>query len=291
MEIICVILVLIILGLIYEVYNIKKSLKEILEGFKMKVKSDSNSLIMVSSNDKDVKLLADEINKNFIEFNEQKNKYVYGNDELKKNITNITHDIRTPITAIIGYLDLLEKNEEVEQNKEYINIIRNRVEYITELSTQVFDYSKFVSQENIVKDNISLNQVLEESIGFNYCNFKNAGLEPVIKITNKDIRRNLNKEMISRALENLISNAIKYAEGNFSIELKDNGEIILANKCTKLDEISVKNIFDRYYTVENARQSNGIGLSIARQLIELNGGMLEANLKNDVLEFRIFKLG
>ena len=89
--------------------------------------------------------------------------------------------------------------------------------------------------------------------------------------------------MVKRIFENIISNAIKYSEDDFKIKLKCNGTIEFSNKTKILDVTSLERIFDRYYTVKNAKKSNGIGLSIAKQLVELNNGNIKAKYENNYL--------
>jgi len=89
--------------------------------------------------------------------------------------------------------------------------------------------------------------------------------------------------MVKRIFENIISNAIKYSEDNFNIKLKSNGMIEFSNKTNSLDSTSLEKIFDRYYTVKNAKKSNGIGLSIAKQLVELNDGSIKAKYEKNYL--------
>ena len=93
--------------------------------------------------------------------------------------------------------------------------------------------------------------------------------------------------MLKRIFENIISNAIKYSENDFNIKLKSNGMIEFSNKTNLLNTTSLEKIFDRYYTVKNAQKSNGIGLSIAKQLVELSGGKIKAKYENNYLIIEI----
>lgn len=92
---------------------------------------------------------------------------------------------------------------------------------------------------------------------------------------------------MTRVFENILSNVSKYSDGNFKVKLEDNGKITFSNKAESLDATTVQKIFDRYFTVENAKKSTGIGLSIAKQLIELNGGKILAKYQNGDLIIEI----
>ena len=102
----------------------------------------------------------------------------------------------------------------------------------------------------------------------------------------------MNRGAVVRVFENIISNVIKYGEGDFEVVLDDSGKVVFSNETSKLDTTTVEKIFDRYYTVENARFSTGIGLSIAKQLIELNGGEISAKYLDNhfmiEIEFNVY---
>lgn len=114
--------------------------------------------------------------------------------------------------------------------------------------------------------------------------FKKNDFEPKIQICDQKIYRNVDREMLVRIFENIISNAIKYSDKDLSVVLDNSGKIIFANKTFLLDSVSVKKIFDRYYTVENAKKDSGVGLSIAKQLVQLNNGNISAKyIKNKLI--------
>ena len=112
-------------------------------------------------------------------------------------------------------------------------------------------------------------------------------ITPSIDICEKKVIRLLNENMVKRIFENIISNAVKYSDGDFKVEMYDNGIIEFSNKTDELDRISLEKIFCRYYTVGNTKKSNGIGLSIAKQLVDLNNGVIEAKYINNRLVIRV----
>ncbi len=263
---------------------IKKSIKEIEESISFIISSDTNALITISSNDKNLKKLSTVLNKELKKLRELEIKYNQGNQELNRSITNISHDLRTPLTAIRGYLDLFDLKGLNKKQQEYLIYIDSKVKDLIFLTEQLFDFSSGIDNENnFEKENIYVNQVLEDVICSYYELFKQNNITPVVNITKQKIIRYVNEIMLKRILENIISNAIKYSEDNFVISLKDNGDLEFSNKTKLIDRTSLGKIFDRFYTVENAKKSTGIGLSIAKQLVELNDGKIIAEYKNNNL--------
>lgn len=267
-----------------KIFMIKKSIREINSLLKEKIKLDTNTLITVSSNDKEINNLANELNKELKELRKQKLQYQFGNNELKTTITNISHDLRTPLTAISGYVELLEKENDYKKQKEYIKIVNNKTNELIFLTEQLFYFSKSLDfDKEIKKEKCCINELLEETLVSYYTLFKENNITPNIEICNEKVYRNINKNMIIRVFENIISNAIKYSDNECNIKLQEDGKIIFSNKASTLDLTSVKKIFDRYYTVENAKKNSGVGLSIAKQLVELNDGNIVAKYEKNNL--------
>lgn len=284
--VIIVILFIILLFAIIKIYIMKKSMKEIAVSFSNILQSDTNTLITITTKDKDIKKLANEINRELKKLRKQQLQYQNGNQELKRIITNISHDMRTPLTAIRGYIELLRENKE-EQEK-YLKIIDRKINELTVLTEQLFDFSKTMDMETkIEKEECCLNELLEEALANDYTIFKENNIEPQVEICAEKVYRNLDKHTIIRIFENILSNAGKYSNGDFKVVLDKEGKITFANKATSLDATTVQKIFDRYFTVENAKKSTGLGLSIAKQLVELNGGNISAKFINQYLIIQI----
>lgn len=282
------ILILIIFLLILKVYLLRKSIREIEKEFSYRIKTDTNTLIDVSSHDRQIKKLAEGINIQLRELRKERHHFQQGDFELKEAVTNISHDLRTPLTAICGYLDLLESEEKSEEVKRYLNIIKNRTEILKQLTEELFRYSVFVSVSNNTSyESVVLNSVLEESILGFYADLKSHMITPEISIPDKKIKRNLNKNALSRIFGNIISNAIKYSDGDLSVTLYQSGEIVFSNSASKLDEIQVGKLFDRFYTVDTAKKSTGLGLSIAKALTEQMNGSITACFNNGTISIRL----
>lgn len=279
---------LILILLVIKLYILKKSVKEITSSLDNILSVDTNNIITVSSRDKDIKYLTNNLNKELKELRKQRIKYENGNQELKKTITNISHDMRTPLTAIMGYVDLIKNEKENDIKLEYVEIIERKTDELKKLTDNLFDFSKAVDiKENVNKEKCNLKEILEESLIEFYSIFKSKGIESKINICKENVYRNVDKILIKRIFENILLNICKYSEGDFKVSLNNDGKIVFTNKASNLDIVSIEKIFDRYYTVENARKGVGIGLSIVKELIRLNNGKIFAKYKNDYLSIII----
>ncbi len=278
----------VIAALCIKIYLLKKTAREISDGFEDRLKTDTNTLINISSRDKDMRLLANNINSQLRILRQEHHRYTMGDIELKAAITNISHDLRTPLTAICGYLDVMKKIEKPERIEKYLGIISNRTDVMKQLTEELFKYSVMLSNdESEEKEDVIVNQVLEDSIMGYYAALTEKGIVPKIHITEKKIIRRVNRSSLSRIFSNLINNAIKYSDGDLDIALLDSGEIKFSNTAVRLTPVQVEHLFDRFYTVETARNSTGLGLSIARTLTEKSDGSITAKKTGNKLVIEI----
>lgn len=277
-------LLVIIFALLLKIFYMRKAIKEIKRGFSEKLYTDTNTPIMLSSYDKLVSSLANDINVELKELQKQKHRYIQGDKELKNAITNISHDLRTPLTTICGYLSLLDKEEKSEHIARQLSIIKNRTFALKQLVEELFRYTTIISDtENSVYTETVINNVLEDCISSYYAIFKEKGITPNINLCEQIIVRSVDKTALLRIFNNVIDNAIKYSEGDLTISLFENGKIVFSNHTSDLNEIQIGKLFDRFYTVNTARKSTGLGLSIAKALIEKMDGNISADYINNVL--------
>lgn len=231
-----------------------------------------------------IRSLAADINQSLKELRKQRLRFEQGDAELKNAITSISHDLRTPLTAISGYLDLLEQEEKSSEVTRYVEIIVNRIDTLKQLADELFKYSIITSPDyDSPKERVSVNAVLEESIVGYYAALQKKGIIPEISMPSTVVYRTVNRAALLRTFSNLISNAIKYSNGDLNITLSKTGEIVFSNTAPELSKVQVERLFDRFYTVETARKSTGLGLSIARILVEQMNGTIAANLENGKL--------
>lgn len=281
-------LILIVVILLMKIYLLQKSAKEIEQAFAEKVITDSNTLIDISSRDKYMRSLANSINIQLRKLRKERRRFQQGDLELKNAVTNISHDLRTPLTAIFGYLDLLDKEEKTETVSQYLEVIRNRTEILMQLTEELFRYSVILTTEDDLKiEPVVINNILEESIASFYTALKEKGIVPNITMPDKKVIRNLDRSYLSRIFSNLLNNAVKYSSGDLIIILKESGEINFINHASNLSPIEVGKLFDRFYTVNNARNSTGLGLAISKTLVEKMGGTISADYEKDILTIKL----
>lgn len=279
--ILCSILLISIVLLIIKIVLLQRGMDEMCDDFRKHLSTDTNTILCVSSNDKHLRMLAEEINKQLRQLRKQRHKYLAGDAELKTAVTNISHDLRTPLTAIYGYLELLEWEEKSELVERYLSAIGNRADALKNLTEELFRYSVILSTaEDLDIEEVSLNDSLEEALAGMYAVIKSCGMEPQITIPEKVVSCHANKDALSRVFNNVLSNAIKYSDGDLTVVLSEDGSIVFSNTAKTLNEIQVGKLFDRFYTVENARNSTGLGLSISRILIEQMNGTISAKYEN-----------
>lgn len=285
--VLCIVLAVAVIVLSVKNHLLKKSMREIYTDFENCLSEDTNVQITVSSSDKTVTRLAKAINLQLTKLRKIKQQYSDGDRELKEAITNISHDLRTPLTAICGYLDLLEKQHYSEDTERYIEQIRNRSEVLKQLTEELFRYSVISSTPELSYEKVNLCRVLEESLISFEGTMQQAGIQPKIQMPNVPIWRTLDYSAVVRVFGNIINNAIRYSDGDFEVHLEENGKITFSNTANKLTTVEVGKLFDRFYTVDTARKSTGLGLAIAKTLVEKMNGKIEANIKNKKLNIVI----
>ena len=283
------IMAMITIALLVKICILRKAAREMANAFADKLTTDTNTLIDISCNDRYMRKLANAINKELRKLRTERCRFQQGDFELKNAVTNISHDLRTPLTAICGYLELSEQEEKSESVNRYIEIIKERVDILKQLSEELFRYSVIIStKDNITKEQVIINTVLEESIAAFYMVLTERNIVPEIQISEAKVVRMLDRSALSRVFSNLISNVIKYSDGDLKIILSENGQIKFSNMASGLDEIQVGRLFDRFYTIEAARKSTGLGLTISKTLVEQMKGTISATYENNRLSIHIF---
>lgn len=271
-----------------KLHLMRKSAREIREAFQERLTIETNTLIDISSRDREMRRLAEAVNIQLRLLRSERRRFQQGDLELKEAVTNISHDLRTPLTAVCGYLDLLKREQLSPEVRRYLKMIENRTGAMTLLTEELFRYSIASSTaEELTLEDISLNIALEDSLSAVYAVMTARGIVPQVRMPERPVIRRLDRQALSRILGNVLSNAVKYSDGTLSVALYENGEMVCSNPASSLTKVTAARLFDRFYTVETGRSSTGLGLSIAKLLTEQMGGTIAADYDDGVLSIRI----
>ena len=214
-------------------------------------------------------------------------------------ITNVSHDIRTPLTSIIGYLGLLKSSELNEDQTKYIQIAYDKALQMKALAEDLFEYTTLRSSTNnkLVLAPLHVNSMLEQvAAGFELeAEKKNITFNVITRP--RDLVIDADATMIVRMLNNLISNALKYGRGATEIDLianKVNNEFVelrVENNGEQIPKKSLQKIFDRFYRVESSRNlktgGTGLGLAITKSIVDLHGGNIKCQSTSELTSFII----
>lgn len=265
--------------LLIKLIVMKRSTREISQKLTEKLNEDTNTQIDISTVDRDMQRLAAELNKQIAMLRAERIRCRQGDNELKTAVTNISHDLRTPLTAISGYLDLLDREETSDTVRGFLTQIRGRTNAMNRLTEELFQYSIAAAQDPKL-ERVCLNDVLEESAAALYGAITERGITPNINIPEKRVERISDKSALMRIFGNVLGNAVKYSSGDLEVTLDENGTITFANISEHLKNADAERLFDRFYTVETGGSSTGLGLSIAKLLTEKLGGAVTAKIDN-----------
>ena len=288
MELWCIVLIcslaLAALCLLAYLLVLRHSLREAAEELDEKLRTDTNTLISISSGDRAMQSLVTHINRQLQALRRERLRLHSGNAELTAAVTNISHDLRTPLTALCGYLDLLEQEPQTEAAARYLTVIRERTDAMRALMEELFRYSVLTATaDELHTEPVCLNDVLEQSLAGFYGALSARGITPSVQLPEEKVIRPLEAAALRRVFDNILSNAAKYSDGDLAVVLVPDGKVTFSNRASALSRVEAARLFDRFYTVDSARGSTGLGLSIAKLLTEKLHGTISADYENETL--------
>ncbi|HIT27066.1 MAG TPA: HAMP domain-containing histidine kinase [Candidatus Ornithoclostridium excrementipullorum] len=244
---------------------------------------DSNVVVRVRTRDKAVRAAAEALNDELTKLRKARSEYSQGSRDLDTAIVNMAHDLRTPLTAALGWLELCDKTDDPVKLHGYAQAARDAATRLKELTEELFGYALAHEKEKPEFDRADLTEALRRAVLASYAAFGLKGVEPKIDLPDAPVWAISDCRMLERIFDNIISNALKYGKDGFFVSLDEKGVVKIGNNCEGLDSVDVARMFDRFFTVKNARSSSGLGLSIAKTLTARLGGKIYADLDKDVL--------
>lgn len=250
-----------------------------------------------------------ELPDDMIRFSEKLNKikyeYILRNKrakeaEQKKSdlIMYMAHDLKTPLTSVIGYLSLLDEEKNISKNlqEKYIKIALDKSLRVEELTNQFFEITRYnLSDIPMNKTNIDLSILFNQLIEECYPMLEERHLKLEVNKPNS-IVYNADGDKLARAFENLLKNAINYSYENtiITVDIIDNEDIIkviFKNRGNTIPKYKIEKIFDKFYRADESRQTNnggaGLGLAITKEIIEMHKGTISAKSYDEIIEFEI----
>ena len=288
--VICVLLAIALTLAVIKIVFLRRGFDELTENIEDQVSGKTQIPVTLTTSDPHARHTAEILNRELKNLDRERNEYLDGNRKVAEAVTGISHDIRTPLTAINSYLDLMADEKDEDLKAQYLERIKSRTLSLSDLADELFKYSTStdperypVQTENIASEPIDICRVLEECMLSFYAGFKKRGIEPDIEIPDEPVFVLCDKKSANRIFENIIGNAIKYANNDLKVKLDPKGQVIFSNPAPDLTPVSAAKLFDRYFTVNEGHASTGLGFSIAKELITRNNGTIEADLKDGIL--------
>ncbi|MFQ8705276.1 MAG: sensor histidine kinase [Thomasclavelia sp.] len=287
MLVLIIILFILLYIAIFYIIHLKRSIKKATNNIK-KIKSmDTNSLITTTNSNQALCELLHEVNQMMITFRKLEIEIEKKNSNLQKTIINISHDLKTPLTSALGYVEILQKYDlSKDEQKKYETIIIDKLKRLSQLIEDFFAFTKIISnEENIEMSMIDVNRVFEEALVCYYQDFSSQNRSIHIN-GNKKVEMLSNERLLRRIFDNLIINALKHSEGDVYVAIDTSNGICYEFVNTLSEPIQVERIFDEFYTsdISRTKQNTGLGLAIVKEFTELLGGKISALVReNDLI--------
>jgi len=286
---ICIVLAVTMIVLLVKVVLLERAFKEIGDQVKDHMDGTNSSIFQLSTSNKEARKLANDLNGALQELHAERVFLKDGDKRMKENVTAISHDLRTPLTAINSYVDLLENETDEARRREYLDRIKDRTSELKDMTGELFKYSvssdtQYDSQ--LSNEDLDLKSIIENSLISFYKEFTSKGIDPQTEFPSEKVIINSNRKTLMRIFDNVFSNVAKYAT-SLSVKLSDDGVVTFSNDAPDLTPVQVSKLFDKYYTVTDGTNSTGLGLSIAKDLVGRVGGSISAGLSDGMLTITI----
>lgn len=285
-----IILLVVTLFVAVRIYALKKEVKKLTLQLHQYNLRQTNQKLEMALFDRDLEELGMEVNKLIDLYIAEQQKRIRFANEQKQLIANMSHDLRTPLTSTIGYLQMAQNEHMTSKERvELLNIAVRQARRLETLLNDFFELSLIESADyHLSREQVHLNSLVIEVLIRFYDRFQEKGMEPAVHIPEQAIFIVANESAVIRVVENLLANAITHADGNIVINLEERDETVrltVTNDAFSLTETDVQHMFDRFYMADKARsgKSTGLGLSIVKSLMKKMDGTITGRLNNGQL--------
>ena len=265
---------------------LKRDIRQLYQSLCIIKKSDTNMQATTQTFDKNISELCIAVN----DILEKQKKIVIANEksnhEFRQAITNISHDLRTPLTSAAGYIQIIQSGSVTkDKEREYLGIIEQRLKSLSDLMNDLFEYTQIAegkTAQNIEKVNIC--NILRDITSDYYGDFMGKGFTVQTAIPDSPVYVLCDADLLKRAVQNLIQNVLAHGIGYFKLSV-ENGVIVFCNKVLNADLINADRLFERFYTADLSRNGSttGLGLAIVKEIIQNMGGGVSAFIEKDMI--------
>ena len=281
-----IVLIILVLFLLVRLILMKKELRRVTNAMKDNPSHEQMNMDFV---DRDLQKMITEVNNLYAEILKICAESKADENKLKESVSVISHDMRTPLTSIIGYLQVAIRSDDNDEIKDSVRIALERARYLNELVNDFFELSLIESDQVEIRiESVNLSGIICEEILAESPQIDRKGLEPVFAQQDKDYYVKADAQKLTRVIQNLISNAVKYSEHRleFIIEECGDGTIVLKIITDASEKIDTDKIFDRFYQNDSSRTKGGagLGLYICKSFVEMMDGSIRAEQKGNVFE-------
>lgn len=246
---------------------------------------EQNRIVKLPGPQHELEMLLEEVNRNLEAIRRTRVTYQEKEHTLQKQIENISHDLRTPLTSILGFLDLIDEETLHEEDRESLEIVKKKARSLKKLIAQFYDLSRLTAGDYEVDvQKVDIGRILRETVLDSYQELIRKELDVIMDIPDEAIFALADEDGLERIFINLVQNAGRYAQNTLRVSIRESTDhvtVLMENDTKYLDENEVDSLFDRFYTSDHSRSegSTGLGLPIARYLAENMGGELTAGIK------------
>lgn len=278
---------LIIITIKYILY--RRQIKAICRQLEFLENDMTNHKVRTDLTDKEIVQLAELINQMCEDHNKKEITLLNKDKRLKETLTSVSHDIRTPLTSLKGYFQLLMSEEDVEKKLQYAGVMSERMDNLSDLLDELFTYTKLQNQDyKLDMEKWDMTKLVLDTIFSFYEIFKEKGYEPQLDIDEKSYKVLCNDVAVKRVFSNVIKNALVHGMGDIKITYGVSTDakqvhFTCENVIHHPENMDITQVFDRFYKADKARneKSTGLGLAIAKEMVERMAGSIEAKLEGN----------
>ena len=252
---------------------------------------EANRVLKLPAPDREMEELLVTINDALRKIREQHLEYAKREQEFQRQIENISHDLRTPLTSMIGYLDIMDKTALDPEDREALEVVKRKARFLQQLVGQFYELSRFSGEDYTPRvEHVDIARLLRETIVDYYPELTARNLLVDINIMEGPVNVRADQDGLERVFQNLLQNVCRYAGRELSVRLdREGGRAVISftNDAEGMSEETAGRLFVRFYTADSSRNqgSTGLGLTIAKCLTEKMGGTLTAAKEGKYLKF------